>query len=301
MIGAPEGLVLVDKPAGLTSHDVVARVRRASGQPSAGHAGTLDPMATGLLPVVLGRATRLVRFLPRSPKLYTGILRLGATTTTDDLTGEVLAVHAGELPEPSRVLEAARRLTGTLLQRPPSVSARKLGGARLYRLARAGVAVEAAPRQVEVTRFELRPAGPPGEWQFEAEVSGGTYIRALARDLGADLGCGGALAGLRRIGIGPMRVDEARTLAALEALPPGAWCEATIPPERMPLVPPAVDLRDAGDVRRFTRGTPVPAPAPQSSRAGLWRVLDGSGRLLGVAEAVSGKLQPRVVLPLPGR
>ena len=138
-----EGLLLVDKSAGLTSHDVVSRVRRGCQLRRVGHAGTLDPMATGLLPLVLGRATRLVRFLPHSPKEYTGSLRLGVTTNTDDRTGRVLTRHRGPLPEADRVVAAARVLEGTHAQVPPDVSARHIGGRRMYELAREGAKIEA--------------------------------------------------------------------------------------------------------------------------------------------------------------
>ena len=187
-----DGLLLIDKSSGPTSHDVVQSVRRLTGQRRVGHAGTLDPLATGLLPVLLGRATRLARFLPHSPKHYEGLLRLGLTTVTDDITGEELTCHAGTLPDPASVAAAAERLQGSHPQIPPAVSARKVGGKRLYRLARQGIRVEAAPRQVDVNRFEIAPVkDDPAQYEFSAEVSGGTYVRALIRDLGAALGCGG--------------------------------------------------------------------------------------------------------------
>ena len=135
MSGAWEGLLLIDKPSGPTSHDIVVAVRRASGQSRIGHAGTLDPLASGLLPLVLGHATRLVRFLPHSPKSYTGTFRLGLRTDSDDVTGRTLDRHAGPLPEPHAVVEAAGALIGRQQQVPPRVSARKVGGQRLYRLA----------------------------------------------------------------------------------------------------------------------------------------------------------------------
>ncbi len=291
-----EGLLLIDKPAGPTSHDVVARVRRVTGQRRVGHAGTLDPPATGLLPLVLGRATRLVRFLPASPKLYTGRLRLGRVTSTDDATGETLRVHDGPLPDAGRVLECAARLTGELLQRPPAVSARKVGGQRLYRLARRGRAVEAPAARVRVIRFELRPAEPPGLWAFEAEVTTGTYVRALARDLGELLGCGGSLDELRRVAIGPLDVRDAVAAPDLDGLERGPLLEALLPVAAMPLEPPPVELLDPDAVRGFLSGSAVSAPG-SAAPTGLHRVLDGSGSLLGVAEAGDGLLRPRVVLP----
>ena len=293
-----EGLLLVDKPEGPTSHDIVARVRRLTRQRRVGHAGTLDPMASGLLPLVLGRATRLVRFLPDSPKIYAGSLRLGLTTTTDDITGEPLVTHDGDPPGTERVLEAARRLHGTLLQRPPAVSARKVGGQRLYRLARMGRDVDAPARRVQVFRFDLTPGQQPGDWHFEAEVSGGTYVRSLARDLGAALACGGTLTRLRRLSIGVMNVAGAVRGAHLGELDGKALAVAVTPLEAMPLLPPAVALKDPGAVRGFRSGRTVPAPRDPAAR-GLCRVLDPSGNLLGVAEASAGGLQPKVVLPPP--
>ncbi|GAG07552.1 unnamed protein product, partial [marine sediment metagenome] len=187
-----DGLLLIDKANGPTSHDVVQSVRRLTGQRRVGHAGTLDPLATGLLPVLLGRATRLARFLPHSPKHYDGLLRLGLTSVTDDITGEALTRHTGTLPDPATVIAAAERLEGSYPQIPPTVSARKVGGKRLYRLAREGIRAEVAPRQVDVSRFEVAPIeDDPAQYEFSAEVSGGTYVRALIRDLGAALGCGG--------------------------------------------------------------------------------------------------------------
>ena len=166
-----DGLLLVDKPTGPTSHDIVHRVRRASGVRRVGHAGTLDPLASGLLPLVLGRATRLVRFLPHSPKTYTGRLQLGRTTNTDDVTGEILSDHEGALPGAEQVLAAARKLEGRQFQIPPAFSARRVEGRRLYELARKGQAVEARPTEIVVTRFTLSPTDSPETYEFTAEVS----------------------------------------------------------------------------------------------------------------------------------
>lgn len=288
-----DGLLLIDKPAGPTSHDLVGRVRRAAGIKRVGHAGTLDPAATGLLPVVLGVATRLVRFLPGSPKCYEGTLRLGVRTASDDLAGAVTSRHDGPLPDASAVTEAAAALVGRIRQRPPVVSAKKIGGRRSYRLARQGRPVDPPAVEVDVFRFALAPSpGAAGEWRFEAEVGGGTYIRALARDLGEALGCGGALATLRRTAIGPLRVADAG--------PPPDDAEGVraglLPPERMPLEPPALILSDDADARRFVHGLEVPAEG-----AGLRRVLDPAGaRLLGIGEVTDGRLRPRVVLARSG-
>jgi len=291
-----EGLLAVDKPAGPTSHDVVARVRRVTGQRRVGHAGTLDPMASGLLVLVLGRATRLVRFLDQSPKDYVGLLRLGLTTRTDDVTGEVLSRHAGPLPPAADVRRAASHLRGRLLQAPPAVSARKVGGQRLYRLSRRGIEVRAESAEVEVLSFDLEPGEDPATYRFAARVSSGTYIRALARDLGSLLGCGGVLAALRRTAAGPLRPDPRLALDAAEAPARDSLRAALVPLERMPLLPPTVRVESGEDARRFAHGRPVAAP-PGSPAAGPATVLEPGGALLGVAEVESGRLVPRVVLP----
>jgi len=297
-----DGLLLVDKPTGPTSHDIVNRIRRASGVRRVGHAGTLDPLASGLLPLVIGRATRLVRFLPASPKTYTGRLQLGRTTSTDDILGDPLTEHEGRLPAPDRVLAAARDLEGLQSQVPPAFSARRIAGRRLYELARQGVAVEPAATDVEVHRFELIPTDETGIYGFTAEVSSGTYIRALARDLGRALGCGGLLAALQRTRIGPMRLADAHPLPPDH--PDEAWFfEALMPLARMPLSPPPLCLAGDDDARRFGQGKCVPV-AGDDVPQGQVRVLHPDGRLLGIGEALGQEVHPRVVVdpgePPPG-
>ena len=288
-----EGLLLVDKPEGPTSHDVVATVRRILRQRRTGHAGTLDPMATGLLPLVLGRATRLVRFLPHSPKRYEGELLLGWTSSTDDRTGE-LTRGSGPLPAAPDVLRAAEALVGESLQVPPAVSARRVGGERLYRLARRGETVEAPPSPIRVDRFDLQPADEPARYRFVAEVSIGTYVRGLVRDLGNDLGCGAVLHRLRRTRIGPMDLAGAVPVDPAGEVDATALAAAVIPLDSMPLSPPVTRVDDA-DAGRFRSGQAIPgAPGDDD---GLCRVVDRSGRLLGVAEVRDGRLQPRTVLP----
>ncbi len=291
------GLLLLDKPEGPTSHDIVYRVRRATGQRRIGHGGTLDPMATGLLPLVLGRATRLVQYLPHSPKVYRGTIRLGLTTTTDDITGETLTSTDGPLPGPDAVIDAAGALTGRLDQRAPSVSAKQVGGRRLYRLAREGRTVEAPTSVVEVERFELAPTDRPEIYAFEAEVSAGTYIRAMARDLGAGLGCGGTLASLSRTRIGPMRVEDAVPCPDRDGSAP-CLRDGLIPLEQMPLDLDPVQLEEENDKRRFILGgiLDLPGVGPEEGR---YRVLGPSGELLGIADLVGGKLRPKVVIATP--
>jgi tRNA pseudouridine55 synthase len=211
------GLVAVDKDAGWTSHDVVARCRRIFGQRRVGHAGTLDPDATGLLLVGLGRVTRLLRFVSALPKTYTTDIVLGTATSTLDASGEVVGTFDMAHVTPDMVREAAAGLTGDIEQVPPMVSAVKVGGRRLHELARQGVEVERAPRPVTVFRFDTEPdAVRPGVYRAEVECSSGTYVRVLAHDLGRALGGGAHLDNLRRTRIGSFGEADMRTLDELE-------------------------------------------------------------------------------------
>ncbi len=220
----PDGILVVDKPAGWTSHDVVARARRLCATRKVGHAGTLDPMATGVLVLGVGRATRLLTFLVGCDKDYTATVRLGQDTLTDDAEGEVTASRgAGDLDRDA-VATAAADLTGDLDQVPSAVSAIKVKGERAYARVRAGEDVVLAARRVTVSRFAVgavRPADVDGirvlDVDVEVTVSSGTYVRALARDLGAALGSGGHLTALRRTRVGGFRLDDAHPLADLEA------------------------------------------------------------------------------------
>lgn len=216
----PDGLVVVDKRPGWTSHDVVARVRRLAGTQRVGHAGTLDPMATGVLVVGVGRATRLLGHLALTDKAYDATIRLGVSTATDDAEGPVVGrVPARDVPE-GAVRAAVAALTGELLQVPPAVSAIKVAGRRSYARARAGEAVVHAPRPVTVSEFTVHAVRPVGELlgvDVSIVCSTGTYVRALARDLGAALGVGGHLTALRRTRVGPYTLADARSLDALAA------------------------------------------------------------------------------------
>jgi len=216
-IDATGGLLLVDKPAGPTSHDVVSAARRAYGERSIGHLGTLDPFATGLLLLLLGRATRLATFIDTEPKVYEAVIRFGTETETDDLSGAV--VSTAPLPEPSAVTAALHALTGALLQLPPAFSAKKVGGVVAYRAARAGTPIELAPAPVTV--YEWRDVCADGP-QLTATIvcSGGTYIRALARDLGRLAASAAHLVALRRVACGPFSVSDAVSLAALDRVAP---------------------------------------------------------------------------------
>jgi len=213
-----DGVVVVDKPAGLTSHDVVARMRRLAGTRRVGHAGTLDPMATGVLVVGIGRATRLLGHLSGTDKTYEATIRLGASTSTDDAEGELLTqAPAGDL-DPARVRAAVARLVGPIDQVPSSVSAVKVDGERAYARVRRGEQVALAPRRVHVHAFDVLATAAVGDHtDLEVRVvcSSGTYVRALARDLGTALDVGGHLTRLRRTAVGPFSLAEARSLEQL--------------------------------------------------------------------------------------
>jgi tRNA pseudouridine55 synthase len=207
----PDGLLVVDKPAGWTSHDVVGRCRRLAGTRKVGHAGTLDPMATGVLVLGVGRATRLLGHLALTDKAYDATVRLGATTVTDDVEGEVVSSTDASAVSDEAVRAGLRALTGAIAQVPSAVSAVKVDGVRSYARVRAGEQVELAARPVVVSRFELL-ARRGDELDVAVECTSGTYVRALARDLGAALGVGAHLTALRRTRVGPFDLAQARTL-----------------------------------------------------------------------------------------
>ncbi|TAM92233.1 MAG: tRNA pseudouridine(55) synthase TruB [Jatrophihabitans sp.] len=217
-----DGLVIVDKPAGWTSHDVVGRLRRLARTRRVGHAGTLDPMATGVLVVGVGRATRLLHHLVLTDKAYTATMRLGQATATDDADGEVISARSARGVDEDAVRAAMTALTGEVMQVPSSVSAIKVDGRRAYARVRNGERVALAARPVTVARFEARAFRRPSPDLLDVDVavecSSGTYVRALARDVGAALGAGGHLTALRRTRVGPFALEGARTLDDFAAL-----------------------------------------------------------------------------------
>jgi tRNA pseudouridine55 synthase len=273
---AADGLVVVDKPQGWTSHDVVGRIRRLAGTKKVGHAGTLDPMATGVLVVGVGRATRLLTYVVGADKDYETTIRLGVATTTEDAEGETTGVTDASGIGRDAIEAAARALTGDLLQVPSAVSAIKVDGTRAYARVRAGESVELAARPVTVSRFEVRDARPGPAVQGLATVdvdaavtvSSGTYVRALGRDLGAALGVGAHLVRLRRTRVGGYGVDGARTLEQLEAqvdadgrlatLPLADAARATFPVRELS----ADEARDLGHGRALP---PLGAPGPHAA------------------------------------
>ncbi|MFP5375380.1 MAG: tRNA pseudouridine(55) synthase TruB [Acidimicrobiia bacterium] len=288
-MSAVDGLVVVDKPAGWTSHDAVARCRRAFGQRRVGHAGTLDPAATGVLVVGLGRATRLLRYVTELPKSYVGEVVLGVATSTLDDAGEETGRWDMSAVGLADVRAAAAGFVGAIDQVPPMVSALKVGGRRLHDLARAGVEVERAPRRVVVRRFEASPAGEAGVFRVEVDCSSGTYVRSLAADLGAALGGGAHLRRLRRTAVGPFTLDEAVPLdqaGPASLLPPAAAVRHLAPAVVGPEVAAAV-----------ATGKVLDPGALGVAGDGPWAVLGGDGALLAVYEAHGeGRAKPAVVL-----
>lgn len=264
---------------------MVARVRRTLNCRAVGHAGTLDPFATGLLVVLVGRATRLARFVERQAKQYRADIALGTATDTDDLMGRVIAERIPPVwPDEDRVRAALHGLAGTYLQRPPPYSARKVRGERAYAIARAGGVPDLAPREVTVHSIELiRWAAPVAT--IEALVSAGTYIRALARDLGERLDSAAHCSALRRESIGPFQVDDALGPEALSAAQP------LLAPLALLGNMPRVELDHEGTAA-VAHGRPVPAAAG----AGLEAALVADGRLIAVAEGREGWWHPRIVL-----
>ena len=278
----------MDKPAGVTSHDVVARLRRVLGTKAVGHTGTLDPFATGLLVTLVGRATRLARFVEGQPKTYRATLRLGVQTDTDDLTGSPVGGTVPDAwPAEAEVRTALEAMGGTQQQRPPAYSAKHVDGVRSHRLARRGVDVELAPVEVTIYAMELLAWRAP-DAEFRVTVSPGTYVRAIARDVGNRLGLGAHLVALRRESIGALRVDEALPLEAIDAAAMKAPLEVL---GHMP----RVELDDA--TRVFVQhGRAIGLPEGTKGAEGANVALVQGEELVAVAEVDDDRLQPVVVL-----
>lgn len=301
-----DGLIVIDKPAGPTSHDVVQRVRRVLATRRAGHGGTLDPDATGVLLVAVGRATRFFPFLAKEDKIYEGRIRLGLATDTYDASGRPVSEESSDLPERGELLPAMKALEGHILQTPPRFSAKKIAGKPAYKRARAEEEFALEPVAVAVARFHLRDYRPP-DLDFEVGCSAGTYIRSLAHDLGQRLGCGAHLASLRRTSTGSYTLSDAVPLAALEAAAARGEADRFILPlEQLLPWAPAVEIRSGAEalVRDGRRLEPAhflaPLPGPLRPDAGpvLARVFSGDGRLLALARPTpdGAGLQPFLVL-----
>jgi len=303
-----DGVLVLDKPGGITSHDAVNRLRRITGERSIGHLGTLDPMATGVLPMLLGRMTRLAQFYLHCEKEYEGEIRLGFATDTYDATGEPTGssnqVNCSEV----QIREVAERFVGVIEQTPPSYSAKKIAGVPAYKLARKKQTVELKPVKVEIKQFEI--AGVQGDRvAFRAQVASGTYLRSLAHDLGQQLGVGGHLARLRRTAVGEFKIEDACRLEDLECKGEGSapslmsdneyyvkstmdqylrhsrtllpgFPSVTAPPEALP---------------RLLNGNSV--NLPEFSSAKLVKVFRNQTELVAIVQRVAGSLfQPKVVL-----
>lgn len=293
-----DGVLVVDKPPGMTSHDVVDIVRRAAGQRRVGHTGTLDPDATGVLVVCLGRATRLVRFLQGGRKTYRADIVLGAETTTQDASGEVVAEAPAAAVTRAALSDVLQQFTGRIQQVPPMVSAVKVDGERLYRRAQRGEEVEREPRSVTVHALILESFEPGQRARacLEVTCSAGTYVRTLAHDIGRRLGCGGHLGALRRVANGPFTTDDAHPLDDVRAAgEQGTLDRLVLSPRRAVRGLPAVTVDDAQRVRDVATGRSL-APAGHD---GPWAVICGD-RLLAVYADRDGQGRPEAVFVQPG-
>ena len=273
------GIVVIDKPPDWTSFDVVAKLRRALHEKRIGHGGTLDPMATGVLPVFVGRATRAVEFMESADKEYLAGVRFGFTTDTQDTTGAVLT-ESGIQPAEQEIEAALQTFLGEQEQLPPLYSAIKVDGKKLYEYARAGKDVERKARHITIT--EIVPLGfaENGEYRFRLTCSKGTYVRTICHDLGERLGCGGAMSSLRRLRAGAFRIEEASTLE--EVLAPGGEARV-LPLDSLFRAYPALTV-DEGQNRRVRCGNTICAEAVD----GMYRLYDAAGEFLALAEAKDG-------------
>ena len=285
------GVLMLDKAPGASSNAALQQAKRLYQAAKAGHAGTLDPLATGLLPVLFGEATKFSSDLLEADKTYAAEITLGVSTTTADAEGEVIATRAVSVT-PDQLAAALQGFRGTILQTPPLYSALKHAGKPLYAYARAGIEIERAPRQITIHALHL-------QW-FEGDrlalsvtCSKGTYIRSIAHDLGEKLGCGAHLAALRRTAVGRFGLDCAHTLEALEAMPAAARDDCLLPVDALLQSLPEVRLEPAQQAR-FVQGQAVPWEGPPQARV---RVYGAGGALLGVGEAdADGTISPKRVI-----
>ncbi|MGQ0617905.1 MAG: tRNA pseudouridine(55) synthase TruB [Acidimicrobiia bacterium] len=286
---APEGLVVVDKEPGWTSHDVVAKLRGILGTRKVGHAGTLDPDATGVLLVGVGGVTRLLRFVGGTAKTYTGEVVFGTETSSLDSSGAVTAIHRMDGLQPEAVNAAAAGFVGAIEQVPPMVSAVQVGGRRLHELARAGIEVERNARPVTIHAFDVTETADPLVYRLHVRCSSGTYVRSLAADLGAALGGGAHLRSLRRVASGSFTVDEASVVGAVGA---GDLLSAATALRDLPFVEAGPDLEIAIGYGRMLDRADLGVAGD-----GPWAVVGSGGALLAVYESRGSRVKPAVVMP----
>jgi len=278
------GVLVIDKPGGITSHDVVQRIRKLFKTSKVGHLGTLDPMATGVLPLCIGKATRMGQFLASSPKEYTGEIRFGFATSTYDREGERVGAEQSFDQDRSQVETAIRPLIGAFDQMPPLISAKKIGGEPSYKLARRGMPIQSPAVPVEGERFEILRFEPPLV-TFRIVCSGGTYVRSLAHDLGQMLGCGAHLESLRRLRSGDFGIEQAVRLDQVSTAD-------MVPMEKLLEQYPSITVEGGLEEDRVRHGNPISTPV----ESGLARIFNKEGEFLAIASVESGWARPRVVL-----
>jgi tRNA pseudouridine55 synthase len=287
------GILVLDKPGGMTSHDVVSRLRRITGEKSIGHLGTLDPMATGVLPLLLGKYTRLAQYFSSAEKSYSGTIRFGFATDTYDAEGEPATPQTEPALTIEQVRVAARRFHGEMQQMPPAFSAKKIGGTPAYKLARAGKPVELKTATIDISCFEI-VAIEGAEATFTMSISAGGYVRSVAHELGQDLGCGAHLSSLRRTRAGVFTLAEAHTLQELESGTGDADALEALcihPRSLLPEMPSVTgDPQSLGRLRNGAQ-----ANLPEFSQASLVKVFAGQRDLVGIAKRVAGTLFQPVV------
>jgi tRNA pseudouridine55 synthase len=289
---ALSGVVVIDKPGGMTSFAVVKRVRQGLGVRKAGHTGTLDPMATGVLPVCVGEATKIAALLTAGDKVYTGTALLGLETDTLDITGNVVKQKGAEGLARGRISEVVAELVGPQLQVPPAFSAVRSGGERAYARARRGEEVDLEPREIVVRRFELTGWDHP-RFELLVECSKGTYVRSLVAEVGRRLGCGATLTALRRLRSGPFGLEQAVALADLDRVAAGEL--ELVSPDRALSHLPAVELRRR-EVDRVTHGQPVERPRGELPPVSEQLRMRFEGELVALGEVRGGKVWPKRVL-----
>jgi tRNA pseudouridine55 synthase len=288
------GLLVIDKPSAMTSHDVVTRVRRATGESMIGHLGTLDPMATGVLPMLLGRYTRLAQFFGPMPKTYTGAIRFGFATDTYDAEGVPATSEPSPLPSDAEIQAALQLFRGEVQQTPPPFSAKKVDGKRAYKAARRGETVVLKPVTVQIDEFSVGERA--GEYvEFTMRISSGGYVRSVAHELGNILGCGAHLARLRRVAAGPFTLDQSLTIEEVWDQTAAGTIEQRLPHPRTLLPDLPATTADLWIAGRLRNGNAV--NLPEYSTAPLAKVFAGQRDLVAIARRVAGTLfQPIVVL-----